>query len=127
ELSAFVKLLFWTDSGNILGLVPPSHPKGSGKLRLVSFITDDYPNSWQDEMEVEDDAWYHVTVTFRPGNSAVELKLQGVQFSSGVIPVNMLAMSSGPQLGVYSFEYSGSWPSALDVRVEEIHGFTRIP
>ena len=34
---------------------------GSGKLRLVSFITDDYPNSWQDEMEVEDDAWYHVT------------------------------------------------------------------
>ena len=55
------------------------------------------------------------------------LAAEGVQFSSGVIPVNMLAMSSGPQLGVYSFEYSGSWPSALDVRVEEIHGFTRIP
>ena len=34
---------------------------GSGKLRLVSFIQDDYPNNWQDETEVDDDTWYHVT------------------------------------------------------------------
>ena len=29
EMGAFVKLLFWTDGGSILGLVPPLHPKGS--------------------------------------------------------------------------------------------------
>ena len=34
-------------------------------------------------------------------------------FSSGSIPVTMLSSSNGPQLGVYAFDYSGSWPSAL--------------
>ena len=38
-----------------------SSSTGSGKLRLVSFMSDDYPNNWQDETEVEDGVWYHVT------------------------------------------------------------------
>jgi len=35
-LGAFGKLLFWTDAGNIAGFLPPRHPKGEGKLRLVT-------------------------------------------------------------------------------------------
>ena len=38
---------------------------GAGKLRLVSFMSDDFPNNWQDEVEVEDGVWYHVTASHR--------------------------------------------------------------
>lgn len=109
---AYVKVLFWTDAGNILGLLPPSHPKGDGKLRLITFMTDDYPNSWNGEKEIQESVWYHIQVVFTPATGAVELQLDSQPFDDGSVPVNMLAATNGPQLGVYSFDYATqSWPT----------------
>jgi len=44
--AGYVKLLFWTDSGNILGLLPSGAPgaQGNESYRLVVFPSTDYPN-----------------------------------------------------------------------------------
>ena len=111
-IGAYVKVLFWTDAGNILGLLPSSHPKGEGKLRLITFMTDDYPNSWTAEKEIEESVWYHIQVVFTPATGAVELQLDSQPLDSGSIPVNMLDATTGPQMGVYSFDYATqSWPA----------------
>ena len=54
NIAAYVKLLFWTDGGNILGLLPPTHPNGQGQLRLVAFPTNDYPNAWANAVQIQD-------------------------------------------------------------------------
>ena len=48
------------------------HPKGEGKLRLITFMTDDYPNSWTAEKEIEESVWYHIQVVFTPATGAME-------------------------------------------------------
>mmetsp|Transcript_48021 Transcript_48021/g.89916 ORF Transcript_48021/g.89916 Transcript_48021/m.89916 type:complete len:640 (+) Transcript_48021:77-1996(+) len=112
QTGAYVKVLFWTDAGNILGLIPPSHPKGEGKLRLVAFMTDDYPNSWEFEMDIQESTWYHIQVVFKPTTGGVDISIDGATLGSGTVPVNMLAATNGPQIGVYSFDYaSTSWPT----------------
>ncbi|CAE7229448.1 IREH1 [Symbiodinium sp. CCMP2592] len=115
QTGAFVKVLFWTDSGNILGLVPPSHPKGEGKLRLVAFMTDDYPNSWDFELEISESTWYHIQVAFQASTGAAEVSVNGVVLGSGTLPVNMLAATTGPQIGIYSFDYGTSWPAVTSM------------
>ena len=74
------KLLFWTDSGNILGLLPPGAPgaaKGNGThaYRLLAFPADDYPNKWGGEVEIEDGVWYDAHVTIR--GKTVEVSVSG--------------------------------------------------
>merc|ERR1719291_962015 len=108
QIGAYVKLLFWSDSGNILGLIPPKHPNGQGKLRLVTFIEDDYPNTWAKEVEVQDGRWYHVEVEFLPSSNEARVSLDGNQLDRSKLPVTMLSESSGPQIGVYSFDYSST-------------------
>lgn len=109
-MSAYVKLLFWTDSGNILGIVPPFHPNSEGKLRLVVFPGNDYPNSWAYAMEIQDETSYHVTIVFTPSSGAVAVGIGGIQVAQGTLSVDMLAATNGPQFGVYSFDYgSQSW------------------
>jgi hypothetical protein len=115
NIGAYVKLLFWTDSGNILGLIPAQHPRGEGKFRLVTFPRDDYPNQWGDEAEVQDNVWYRIAIKFKPDGNGVTVVLsdaQGAQLlaSSGTIPVNMLGANNGPQLGIYSFDFGKKWP-----------------
>jgi hypothetical protein len=117
DIGAYVKILFWTDSGNILGLVPLNHPKGDGKYRLVTFIQDDYPNHWSDEVEIRDREWYRIQLKFKLQTNGIVVSLSEVGGSEilrseGVIPVNMLAASTGPQLGIYSFDFGKVWPSA---------------
>merc|ERR1719414_741832 len=111
DIGAYVKLLFWTDAGNIVGLLPPSHPKGAGSYKLITFPTDDYPNKWSDERQIADGTWYHLRVDFTPSTKAVALFLDGDKIGEGSIPVNMLAASTGPQIGAYMFDFGGgSWP-----------------
>lgn len=111
-IGAYVKVLFWTDAGNILGLLPPSHPKGDGKLRLITFMTDDYPNSWTGEKEIQESVWYHIQVVFTPATGGVALQVDSQALDTGNVPVNMLAATNGPQIGVYSFDYATqSWPA----------------
>merc|ERR1740129_2534815 len=98
-------LLFWTDGGNILGLLPPTHPNGQGQLRLVAFPTNDYPNAWANAVQIQDGSWYHLQIEFTPSSQAVRVRLDGVELSSGTVPVDMAAATHGPQLGVYSFDY----------------------
>eukprot|EP00931_Biecheleriopsis_adriatica_P077834 TRINITY_DN5131_c0_g1_i4.p1 TRINITY_DN5131_c0_g1~~TRINITY_DN5131_c0_g1_i4.p1 ORF type:complete len:940 (-),score=148.59 TRINITY_DN5131_c0_g1_i4:208-3027(-) len=111
QIGAYVKLLFWTDSGNILGLLPPQHPKGNGQLRLLAFMNDDYPNSWAHEMVIQVGTWYHVQIDFAPATKGVDIKIDGAAWSAGTIPVNMLEATNGPQIGIYSFDFGGgAWP-----------------
>lgn len=103
---AYVKLLFWTDSGNILGLLPPGAPGAKGNLsyRLLIFPGDDYPNKWQNDIVIQDDEWYDVKVS-----------IQGTVFTVSVgdgkwsadLGVDASGDSNGPQLGAYSFDYGG--------------------
>uniref|UniRef100_A0A7S0FTC9 CBM1 domain-containing protein n=1 Tax=Pyrodinium bahamense TaxID=73915 RepID=A0A7S0FTC9_9DINO len=111
QIGAYVKLLFWTDAGNILGLLPPKHPKGNGQLRLLAFMTDDYPNAWSAEVPIQAGSWHHAEIDFAPASQAVSISLDGAKMADGTIPVNMLAASNGPQIGVYSFDFGGQpWP-----------------
>lgn len=112
DTGAYVKVLFWTDNGNILGLIPPNHPKGEGKLRLVAFMTDDYPNAWSFEKDIAESTWYHVQVTFKASAGTADVVIDGEELGSGTLPVNMLSATNGPQIGIYSFDYASStWPA----------------
>jgi len=121
DIGAYVKLLFWTDAGNIVGLLPPGHQKGGGKLRLIAFPNDDYPNTWTHEGEVEDGKWYHLQIDFTPANKAVAISLDGTKLGEGSIPVNMLQANNGPQIGVYSFDNSNmAWPDGFDLWLDDM-------
>lgn len=129
DIGAYVKLLFWTDSGNILGLLPPQHPNGEGHFRLIAFMTTDYPNSWSQELQIQDQSWYHVQVDFTPASQGVAIRVNGAGFAHGTIPVDMLEATNGPQIGVYSFDFGGGqWPEEGfklwldDVCVGEVSG-----
>lgn len=111
DIGAYVKLLFWTDAGNIVGLLPPSHPKAGGTYQLITFPRDDYPQKWSSSRRIGDGVWYHLRVDFRPATRSVVLFLDGDEIGNGTIPVDMLGATSGPQIGVYSFDYSDkTWP-----------------
>jgi len=108
-----VKLLFWTDSGSLVGLLPPWHANGGGKLRLITFPTTDYPNAWSQEAQIEDGKWYHLRIDFTPGaeNTEASIFLDGASLGVGALPFDVLGSSSDPQLGVYSFDYGHhDWP-----------------
>jgi len=119
NLGAYIKLLFWTDAGNILGLLPPKHPNGENQFRLLAFMQDDYPNSWQEDMVLQDGTWYHVQVDFFPATNNVGIKVNGERFADGSIPVSMLSVSTGPQIGVYSFDYGSSWPDFFTLWLDD--------
>jgi len=111
EIAAYVKLLFWTDAGNILGFLPPEHPMGDDMFRLLAFPDNDYPNSWSTTLQIQDLTWYHVQVEFTPSLSMVTIYIDGVYFAEAKISVDMLQATYGPQIGVYSFDYGGQqWP-----------------
>ncbi|CAK9090380.1 unnamed protein product [Durusdinium trenchii] len=96
------------------GAVWAGHPKGDGKLRLITFMTDDYPNSWTGEKEIQESVWYHIQVVFTPATGGVALQVDSQALDTGNVPVNMLAATNGPQIGVYSFDYATqSWPAEL--------------
>merc|ERR1712187_916438 len=108
----YVKTLFWTDNGNILGFVPSQHPNGDGKYRLITFPDGDYPHKWEKEMEIEDNSWYRIGVQFTPGANSVEVAVNGIPMGSGKVPKNMLEeKENGPQLEVYSFNYGSKGTS----------------
>jgi hypothetical protein len=103
-MSTYVKLLFWTDSGNILGFVPPNHPRAGGQYKLITFPQDDYPNTWKSDIAVQDDRWYHMEVIFTPSTKGVKLRLDGADLDESTIPAaNMETDTNGPQLGAYVF------------------------
>lgn len=112
DWAAYVKLLFWTDSGNILGMLGPkaagSTAEGSGSVWLVAFPNGDYPNGWAASMPIVDGRNYAVQVTFKPlggSNMLVSIHIDGVPLHTASIPTNALVDSNGPQLGVYSFDH----------------------
>eukprot|EP00913_Durusdinium_trenchii_P003055 g2824.t1 len=77
-------------------------------------MTDDYPNSWTGEKEIQESVWYHIQVVFTPATGGVALQVDSQALDTGNVPVNMLAATNGPQIGVYSFDYATqSWPAEL--------------
>lgn len=104
--AAYAKLLFWTDAGNILGLLPPGAPgaRGNSSYRLLIFPKDDYPNKWAGEMAIADGEWYDATVLVQ--GTTVTVTINGRSWSSD-LGVDFSKDSNGPQLGLYSFDYGG--------------------
>lgn len=108
----YVKLLFWTDSGNILGLLPKGADAGNGKdLRLVAFMGDDYPNQKNISTQaLKDDTWYSAKVHFKQKEVRVSVKGDNLQFNFEATKTDFSIDTSkmtnnGPQLGVYHFEF----------------------
>lgn len=103
---AYVKLLFWTDSGNILGLLPSGAPgaKGSTSYRLLIFPKDDYPNNWQAEVVITDGQWYDANIHIQGTTATVSVA--GGQWTAD-LGVDFSGDSNGPQVGAYSFDFGG--------------------
>jgi len=111
QLGTYVKLLFWTDTGNIFGLLPAAHPNGEGKFRLIVFPSDNYPTSWKHEAEINDNKWFHLQIDFSPSTRAVATYLDGAKLGNVSIPVDMLEANKAPQIGVFSYDNSSkAWP-----------------
>jgi len=108
----YCKLLFWTDAGDILGLLPPGAAgavqAGNPYYSLIFFPSTDYPNSWQSAITIQDGVWYNVAVTFNSGGGSttnVQVNVTGYPGVSGSINVDILTDSNGPQLGFYNFHF----------------------
>jgi len=121
QIGTYVKLLFWTDAGNIFGLLPPAHPKSGGKFRLIVFPSDNYPTLWKHEAEIEDHKWFHLQIDFSPSTQAVAAYLDGAKLGNASIPVNMLEANHGPQIGVYSYDSSNNfWPNSFALLLHDM-------
>jgi len=110
---AYVKLFFWTDGGNILGLLPPGAAAVAGQAetrsQLIFFPGGDYPNTWDSSIYIDDNEWYNIAVEITPvgGTSNYSISVNNQLISSKVLPVNVLGSTNGPQIGQYSFDYAG--------------------
>lgn len=117
DWSAYVKLLFWTDGGNLIGLIPPKSAagkqKGFKKLTLVTFMQDDYPNNWADQVEIEDNTWYSVQVRFQNKGGAtkttIDISPVGLTSIKADLGVNVFQEANGPQLGYYNFGFGANY------------------
>jgi len=131
QIGTYLKLLFWTEASTIFGLLPPAHPKGGGKFRLIVFPGDNYPTSWKHEAEIEENKWFQLQIIFSPSTQAVAAYLDGAQLGDARIPVNMLEANNAPQIGVYSYASSDkAWPGGFalwlhDMCIGEVSGICR--
>lgn len=100
----------------MVGLLPPGSVKGKQgsftKTKLITFMQDDYPNNWQDEVDIEDNTWYSVKVRFQKTGSAVAqttvtVANTGLVSTKTDLGVDVWKESNGPQLGVYNFDFGG--------------------
>ena len=53
-------------------------------MRLITFMTDDYPNSWNGEKEIQESVWYHIQVVFTPATGADPVLCLGNSKKDGV-------------------------------------------
>jgi len=111
--TSYVKFLFWTDSSNILGFIPPQAPSAKNKtLTLVFFPQDDWPNNWMTDMPLEDNRLYSASVTFTPGSGTMtKVSIDGKMIAQKALPVNILSDSNGPQIGAYQFDFQSINPT----------------
>jgi len=105
--AGYVKLLFWTDAGNILGLLPAGAPgaQGNESYRLVVFPTTDYPNKWQGDVVIQDGQWYDAKI--HVSGTSVTVSVAGGKWTKD-LGIDFSKDSNGPQLGAYSFDYQGA-------------------
>jgi len=118
NLFSFVKILFWTDGHNILGLLPKGTPSAKQKshsdMKMLIQPQDDYPNKWKTMVSVSDDVWYHIEVLFDNTAAAITIKLDGTAIVvDSPYGLSWPGNGNGPQMGLYSFDYGGSGSSTL--------------
>jgi len=107
----YVKLLFWTDSGNILGLLPPGAPGAKQhqppvtSYSLIGFPDSDYPNNFKGQMAIKDDTLYHIDLQF--AGTSVTINVNGTKLATGTISA-VGTTDNGPQIGMYGFDYGGT-------------------
>jgi len=110
----YVKLFFWTDSGNIIGLLPPGAPGAKQhnppvtKYSLIGFPTTDYPNGFNGQMAIMDSTWYHIECLF--SGSSVTLNVNGTTLATSNV-AGVGTTDNGPQIGMYGFDYGGTQTS----------------
>ncbi|CAM9851780.1 unnamed protein product, partial [Phaeothamnion confervicola] len=109
----YTKLLFWTDSLNILGILPRGAPGATGhslpgNVNLVVMPTTDYPNDWAKVIPLTDGTWYNVviTVTRNSGMLFNEITVNGVTMVTNYqSTTNLDGDANGAQLGMYTFDF----------------------
>lgn len=107
----YVKLFFWSDSGNIIGLLPPGAPGAKQHnppvttYSLVAFPDSDYPNNFKGQMAITDATWYHIECLF--DGKSVTLNVNGTAVGTSTIGA-VGSTSNGPQIGMYGFDYGGT-------------------
>lgn len=115
--SVYSKLFFWGDGNNILGLLPPGHQMGKGKMQMIFIPSNDYPNSWKAAMPIADDTWYRVEMTFKPPTT-IDLSVNGKVISTGgKIPQSFASNHNGPQIGVYLW---GQLKGKYQVKIRDV-------
>lgn len=108
DLGAYNKFWFWTDNGNILGLLPPGHSRNTGtKTLLIAGAQDDFPNQWGNEMTIDDDTWYRVQLNFDATGSNLEIIINGITFVPSGPWGSKPQATLGMQLGFYTYNYGG--------------------
>ncbi|KAF0692594.1 Aste57867_16335 [Aphanomyces stellatus] len=106
----YIKLLFFGDSANVLGLWPN---KG---MTLLGFPHGDQPSAWDGEVALQDGAWYDVRVTFAAG---VPMELEVVNGDEAALwhPSDpTINAQSRAQLGLYTWAPPGAPEVTLNVR-----------
>jgi len=110
--TAFVKLFFWTDGHNFIGLLPAgSMFAKSSSMQLIFGPTNDGPNGWAEAIDVNDNQWYNVQFDFT--TTTVTMSLDGtVIIDKKAFGLNWKGDANGPQLGIYSFDINGQMSTA---------------
>jgi len=107
----YVKLFFWTDSGNIIGLLPPGAPGAKQHkppvttYSLIAFPDSDYPNNFKGQLAIKDKTWYRIECIF--SGSSVTLNVNGQTIGTSDVS-GVGTTENGPQFGMYGFDYGGT-------------------
>lgn len=116
----YVKLFFWTDSGNIIGLLPPGaigakqHNPPVTTYSIIAFPDSDYPNNFKGQIAIVDETWYHIECKF--SGTSVTLNVNQTTVATSTISA-VGTTDNGPQLGMYGFDFSGSVHSSVSTGI----------
>ncbi|KAF0699854.1 Aste57867_9630 [Aphanomyces stellatus] len=100
--SGYIKLLFFGDGHDVLGLWP------NQRMKLVGFPRGDLPVTWQHETTLVENAWYDVRVRFHHAASSMDVELLTPgETTARVWHSSAIDATARAQLGVYTWAPDG--------------------
>ncbi|KAF0692595.1 Aste57867_16336 [Aphanomyces stellatus] len=119
----YIKLLFFGDTNNVLGLWP------NRGMKLVGFPQcDNMPSKWAGEMRLVDGAWYDIKLTLA-SSMQLEISRSGQTSSSVWHPLpaaSVAAASNGPRVFLVDSQYMRGQDQAVCLYVPQQHSVTKV-